>query len=201
MKQEILKHLPREFPWQVHWYNDLPSTNDLLKEMGKAGAPHGTIVIADSQSHGRGRLGRSFHSPAGNGIYLSVLLRPRCKAHALMHLTCAVAVAMCDAVQTATGFRPGVKWINDLVFGSKKLGGILTELHLTGEGDVAFCVIGIGINCKKSPVAQELEHIVLSLEEAIGKEVDRFALMGAMLAALLQMNEACEPSTRQNERP
>lgn len=189
MKQEIMKHLPGNFPWQVHWYNDLPSTNDLLKEMGKAGAPHGTVVIADSQSKGRGRLGRSFLSPAGNGIYLSVLLRPRCKAYALMHLTCAVAVAMCDAVEQVCAFRPGAKWINDLVSGSKKLGGILTEMSLAGDGDVAFCVIGIGINCKKSPVPPELEAIVLSLEEATGKEIDRFALIGAMLTALLEMEQ------------
>ena len=75
-------------------------------------------------------MGRSFHSPEGSGLYFSLILRPNCKPQELMHLTCAVAVAACDAVEALCGSRPQVKWINDLVAGNKKLGGILTELSV-----------------------------------------------------------------------
>ena len=189
MNNEILKHLPGNFPWQVHWYNSLPSTNDLVKELGKDGAPHGTVVIADSQTKGRGRLGRSFHSPAGAGIYLSVLLRPQCHAQQLMHLTCATAVAMCDAVEKACGFRPGAKWINDLVAQNKKLGGILTEMSLNADGTVAWCVIGIGINCKKTAFPAELEDIAISLASVTEEPVDRAGLMAEMILALKEMSD------------
>ena len=100
---------------------------------------------------GRGSRGRRFHSPAGSGVYLSVILRPVCDPGALMHLTCAAATAMCDAVEAACGFRPGIKWTNDLVFGRRKLGGILTELRLDHRGLVDFAIVGIGINCLQGP--------------------------------------------------
>lgn len=188
MKQRIMIHLPEDFPWQVHWFETVPSTNDLLKQWGKEGAAHGSAVIADRQTGGRGRLGRSFHSPAGCGIYLSVLLRPRCNAKDLMHLTCAVATAVCDAVEAVCGFRPGVKWINDLVCGSKKLGGILTELSLDAGGNAEYCVIGIGLNCKKTSLPEDLAHIATSLEDVTGQEPDRFHLIAQILSQLKQMD-------------
>lgn len=190
MKNEILSHLPGDFPWQVHWYDTAPSTNDLLKKWGKEGAVHGTAVIADRQTGGRGRLGRSFHSPAGCGIYLSVLLRPNCKATELMHLTCAAAATVCDAVEAVSGFRPGIKWINDLIAGGKKLGGILTELSLGVDGSVEYCVIGIGINCVKNPFPEELKDIAVSLEEASGLQVDRSRLIAMLLQELHTMSQA-----------
>lgn len=189
MNHEILKHLPGNFPWQVHWYNTLPSTNDLAKEMGKGGAPHGTVILADSQTKGRGRMGRSFHSPAGSGIYLSVLIRPQCHARELMHLTCATAVAVCDAVEAFCALRPGAKWINDLVVQNKKLGGILTEMALNADGSVAWCVIGIGINCQKTAFPDELKDIAISLESVMGAPVDRAGLMAEILRALKDMSE------------
>ena len=126
MKEKILSHLPPAHPWgQTLYYRDtIPSTNTEAKAMAAAGAPHGTVILADSQTAGRGRLGRSFCSPADSGIYMSVILRPACPPAALMHLTCAAGVAVCNAVETAVGIRPGIKWINDLVLRGKKLGGI-----------------------------------------------------------------------------
>ena len=191
MRNKILSHLPADFPWQVHWYEVLPSTNDLLKQWGKDGIAHGTVVIADQQSCGRGRMGRSFHSPAGCGIYLSVLLRPKCKAAQLMHLTCAVATAVCDGVEKCCGFRPGVKWINDLVAENKKLGGILTELGLDPKtGRVSYAVLGIGINCGQieSDFDESIRSMATSARMVLGRPADRDRLIAEMVKSLEKMD-------------
>ena len=148
MKQKILNALSPEYPWadRLHCVAETGSTNDDLKAMAKDGAPHGTVLIAGTQSGGHGRMGRSFHSPEGKGMYLSVILRPGCNPNELMHLTCAAAVAACDAVERSCGLRPGIKWINDLTLAGRKLGGILTELGFGSDGKVSYAVIGIGIN-------------------------------------------------------
>ena len=148
MKNEILKHLeshPRRD--SIHYFDTIDSTNTRAKAMAAQGAPAGTVLIADHQTGGRGRLGRTFLSPAGTGIYMSVILRPNCPPAELMHLTCAAAVAASDAVEKAVGLRPGIKWTNDLVHGNRKLAGILTELGFSPRGTVDWAVIGIGINC------------------------------------------------------
>lgn len=192
MKDLILQTLPGDFPWQnqIHWFDSIDSTNTRAKEMALNGASHGTVLIADRQTGGRGRMGRSFLSPGGVGIYMSVLLRPRCRPEELMHLTCAAAVAMCDAVEQAAGFRPGIKWTNDLVSGGKKLAGILTELGLDASGQVAYAVVGIGINCCQQPedFAPEIRDMAGSLSMIAGKPVSRSALASAMLEALAQMD-------------
>ena len=99
MKEQILSFLPREYPWKdrLFVFPELDSTNNRLKVLASQGAPHGTVLIADRQTGGRGRMGRSFLSPPGVGIYMSILLRPKCAPQELMHLTCAVAAAMCRA--------------------------------------------------------------------------------------------------------
>ena len=149
MREEILSCLSREYPWRelLTYEPSVGSTNDVLKQLARQSAPEGTALVAGHQSTGHGRRGRSFSSPQGMGVYLSLLLRPNCAVAELMHLTCAVGTAMCDAVEKAAGFRPGIKWTNDLVYGRRKLGGILTELILNSQGIVEGCIIGIGINC------------------------------------------------------
>ena len=167
MKDHILTHLTADCPWRdtLCWYEQTDSTNTRAKELAKAGAPHGTVLVAKSQTGGRGRMGRSFLSPIG-GVYLSVILRPGCYPENLMHLTCAVAVAACNAVEEACGVRPSIKWTNDLVSDKKKLGGILTELSLDGKGNVEFAIIGIGINCEKpNDLPAELQDTVTSIQE------------------------------------
>jgi BirA family biotin operon repressor/biotin-[acetyl-CoA-carboxylase] ligase len=198
MKNRLLSVLSSH-PWAnaIHWYDTIDSTNTEAKRLAAAGAPHGTICIADHQTGGRGRMGRSFHSPAGTGLYLSVLLRPECPASELMHLTCATAVAACDAVEHATGLRPGIKWTNDLVWGRKKLGGILTELSLGQDGQVAYAVIGIGINCAQGAAdfPKEIADIVTSLSLCTEKSVDRVAVAAALIDALRYMSaQLQEPS-------
>lgn len=146
MLSEIKKHLPGH-PWRekIQYFDCLDSTNTYAKHLATEGAPEGTVIIADHQTGGRGRLGRSFSSPAGMGIYLSVILRPDCDPAELMHLTCAAGVAAARAIDDP---RIGIKWTNDLVLGKRKLGGILTELSVDPDtGKVDWAVVGIGINC------------------------------------------------------
>lgn len=192
MKEQIISALSPAYPWKAHFhfFPQLDSTNDRLKAMARQGAPHGTVLIADHQTGGHGRMGRSFLSPEGMGIYLSILLRPECAPMELMHLTCAAAVAMCDAVEVSAHFRPGIKWTNDLVSGKQKLGGILTELGLNAKGRVDYAIIGIGINCcqQASDFDPSIRHIAGSLSMVSGRPVDRAAVAAAMMEALQHMD-------------
>ncbi|MBR4862935.1 MAG: biotin--[Oscillospiraceae bacterium] len=196
MKEQILSHITAACPFRdtLHWYSTVDSTNTLGKQLAQQGAPHGTVLIAGQQTGGRGRMGRSFHSPQGHGIYYSLILRPDCKAEELMHLTCAVGTAVCDAVEAVTGRRPGVKWINDLVLGKKKLGGILTELSVAPSGDVAYAVVGIGINCTHSGTdfPPELETVATSLSME-GLCADKAKLCAAMTEALYKLSRELLP--------
>ena len=192
MKETILSLVSPEYPWKDRflWLEETGSTNDDLKALAKQGAPHGTVLIADRQRGGHGRMGRAFHSPGGVGIYFSILLRPQCSPGELMHLTCATAVAMCDAVEAAAGFRPGIKWTNDLVCGKRKLGGILTELGLSAKGTVDYVIIGIGINCcqKEEDFAPDIRGIAASLSMVTEKEIDRARVAAAMMDSLYKMD-------------
>lgn len=192
MIESISNEIPAECPWRdtLYWYDAIDSTNTRAKVLAREGAPQGTVVIAGSQSAGRGRLGRSFHSPRGLGIYLSVILRPQCPPSDLMHLTCAVGVAMCDAVEAAAGVRPGIKWINDLVLENKKLGGILTELSVDSTtGLTEYAIVGIGINCRHrtEDFPPELCSMATSLE-LCGYQAQLQTLSAEMVIALERMN-------------
>jgi len=191
MRDTILSLLPPGYPWgqELIYFPEISSTNTRLKELARAGAPEGTALIALRQTGGRGRMGRSFQSEEG-GVYLSLLLRPGCRPEELMHLTCAVAVAMCDAVEMTCGLRPGIKWTNDLVCGKRKLGGILTELGFDGAGNIAWCVLGIGINCTQSrdDFLPELRDMAASLSMVIGRPVSPAALAAGMLEKLHEMS-------------
>ncbi len=193
MKHDILSHLSPQYPWgeKLTYLPETDSTNNQLKLLARQGAPQGTALVAGHQTGGRGRKGRSFFSPEGVGIYLSILLRPRCDASQLMHLTCATAVAMCDAVQSVTGQRPGIKWTNDIVCRKRKLAGILTELGFTSQGELDYAVIGIGINCRQQPAdfPPEIREMAGSLAMMSGKEIDRAQVAAAMLSALFRMSE------------
>ena len=187
MRETILSLLPPDYPWgqELIYYPEIESTNTELKRLAGAGAPEGTTLIALRQTGGRGRMGRSFQSEEG-GVYLSLLLRPNCRAEELMHLTCAVATAMCNAVEETCGLLPGIKWTNDLVYGKQKLGGILTELGFDRRGNVEWCILGIGINCaqKKEDFSPELRSMAASLSMVTGKPVSSALLAAKMLKNL-----------------
>jgi len=192
MRTEIQNRIPAECPWRdtLYWYDSIDSTNLKARELAAAGAPQGTTVIAGQQTAGRGRMGRSFSSPEGMGVYLSLILRPACKPEQLMHLTCAVAVAVCHALERTAGIRPGIKWINDLVLEKRKLGGILTELSISPTtGLVDYAIVGIGINClqETEDFPQELQSIATSLRLATGKAIPPESVAAAMVEKLADM--------------
>ncbi len=181
MKNEMLSLLPPDYTWgeSVYYLKEVDSTSTYAKSLAQNGAPEGTAVIAKRQTGGRGRMGRSFHSPAG-GLYMTVILRPACKAEALMHLTCAIGVAAANAVYAVSGIRPGLKWINDLTVGTKKVGGILVEMSLKPDGFVDYALVGIGINCRDD-IAPELSEIATALDRETGREISPAALAAALL--------------------
>ena len=191
MTDKIRTYLNAECPWAdtLHWCSTINSTNTRAKELARNGAPQGTVLIAGHQTGGRGRMGRTFQSPEGMGVYLSLILRPGCKPEELMHLTCATGVAMAGAVEKVSGIRPGLKWINDLVVGSKKLGGILVEMSVD-KGLVDYAVIGIGINCLQKPgdFHPDIAELATSLSLEAGKNIPPEALAAAMVEALWKMS-------------
>lgn len=193
MKEQILSMLAPGHPWGKHifYYDCVDSTNNLAKAKAAQGCPHGTVILAGKQTGGRGRLGRSFASPAGMGVYLSVILRYPCAPSRLMHLTCAAAVAVRDAMIAEAGIVPGIKWINDLVWEGRKIAGILTELSLNPHsGDVDFAIIGIGVNCRQSAgdFPLELREKAASLSMAAGRSVDPCAIAAAIIQHLYSMD-------------
>lgn len=193
MKERILSFLPPEHPWQQNLicFDSIGSTNDFAKEIAKQNAPEGTVIVASSQTAGRGRLGRSFHAPAGLGLYFSLIIRPMCRPEQLLHLTCAAAVAVCQACELCTGFRPRIKWTNDLVAGNQKLGGILTELSVSSKtGLVEWAVIGIGINCRhhKQDFPPELQDMACSMLQVTGKDTDPAHLAACLIQSFWGIN-------------
>lgn len=162
------------------------STNTYAKALAARRAPHGTVVIADQQTAGRGRMGRSFSSPKGLGLYCSVILRLPIPPDRSVHLTILAAEAARRAVLEITGVDTGIKWINDLVFDRKKLCGILTETAVSSPDRLDYAVIGVGVNCDQLAAdfpPQILEQAV-SLRQVTGRETDRAALAAALIRHL-----------------
>ncbi len=168
----------------------IDSTNNYAKKLAEGDAPHGTVILTEQQTGGRGRQGKSFSSPAGKGLYLSVLLRPDLPPMEVVNLTAWTAVAVCDAIEEVIGERPGIKWTNDIILHNKKLCGILTEMGLEAEsGQLQYVVAGIGINVSQTEEdwGEELSPIAISLEQALGRSVRRADLAAAVIRCLDRM--------------
>lgn len=161
---------------QIVFYEITDSTNVRAKELAEQGAGQGTLVVAEAQTAGRGRSGRSWLSPAGSNLYFSLLLRPDCPVDCAPMLTLVMALAVSEAIGEVCGVNAGIKWPNDLVAEQKKLAGILTEMSLLGRS-MQYVVIGVGINVKKQNFPPELETRAVSLEEAAGRYVSRKQLL------------------------
>lgn len=176
---------------EVLWYDTIDSTNDELKRRAVQGTAAGTVIAADCQTGGRGRRGRTFRSPAGKGLYLSAAFSPRCAASELSAVTAWTAVAVCNAVETVCGVRPGIKWPNDLVLNGKKLGGILTESLFLVPGE-PLVILGIGLNLSQSAAdfGPELRDMAVSLSQALGAAPDRRTLLAAVLQELERLCRA-----------
>ncbi|MBR3641734.1 MAG: biotin--[Oscillibacter sp.] len=162
-------------------FDELDSTNTYLKTHWEL--PDGTAVIADCQSAGRGRLSRTFLSPAGKGLYLSVLFRTPLPEDALLSLTALAGVAAARAIEDVSGLAVGIKWPNDLHLGGKKCAGILAERCVMGETSAAVVGIGINVSQTAEDFPGDLAETAVSLCAA-GAEVDRAALAAALLREL-----------------
>lgn len=149
--QSILKYLPPELSdIRLVVYPSLDSTNTRIKEYAAQGEPEGLVVIAQEQSLGRGRMGRSFYSPPASGIYISILLRPGFSAQDSLFLTTAAAVAAAESIEAVSGYKTEIKWVNDVFCHGKKVCGILTEAAMDAESDrLEYAVTGIGINVRE----------------------------------------------------
>lgn len=140
---------------------EVTSTNTVLKEMAKNGAVHGTVLIADSQSGGRGRMGRSFYSPENTGIYMSVLLRKDFGDNPTL-ITTLAAVAVMKAIEKVTSEKPRVKWVNDVLLNGKKVCGILSEGSFSGK-NIEYMIVGIGVNVDTAVFPEEIRDIAGSV--------------------------------------
>lgn len=195
-KGYLLANRPdRLYPWEVakglstrfigkriEYYDSLSSTNGRAKEILTEAPAEGSIIIAEEQTGGKGRLGRSWFSPPGTGIWLSVILKPQLPPVELPKLTLVAAVALSKAIQEELNRRPPVKWPNDLYLEGRKISGILTEL--SGEmGRVEYLILGVGINVNQEicDFPAELREKAASLRIITGKGVDRLSLLQAYL--------------------
>lgn len=160
---------------ELAFYDSLGSTNVEAKRLAEEGAKEGTLVVADAQTAGRGRRGRSWQSPPSVNLYFTLLLTPKFSPNLAPMLTLVMAMAVREAVEELTGVPTGIKWPNDIVINGKKAVGILTEMSVQGEY-IQHVVIGVGINVGKQTFPKELIHAV-SLEEAAGKGLSRAALL------------------------
>jgi BirA family biotin operon repressor/biotin-[acetyl-CoA-carboxylase] ligase len=153
---------------------EVGSTNDRILAAARDGAPEGLAIIADRQTAGRGRLGRAWASPAGMGLYTSILLRPTPGASRAPLLTLVAGLSVSEALQAVAGISPRLKWPNDLVVDGKKLAGILAETA-SAEGRVSYVVVGIGINVghESRDLPEELRATATSLRLATGREIPR----------------------------
>lgn len=168
----------------------IDSTNTECKRRAMAGDPEGLVVLAEEQTGGRGRLGRTFQSPKGCGLYLSALLRPDLPPGEVVDFTAWVAVAVCDGIEAACGVRPRIKWTNDIVLNGKKLVGILTELGLESEtNSLQYLVTGIGINVNHRPedFGEDIRDMATSLAQELGHPVRRAVLAAEIIRALDRM--------------
>ena len=165
-------------------YRSIGSTNDVAKELASQGATEGTLVIADEQTVGKGRLGRHWLAPPGTSLLTSLIFRPDLAVHQAQRLTMICSLAVVEAIETVTGLAAAIKWPNDIMVQGKKAGGILTELGATG-GRLHYAVVGLGLNVNLDFEAVEamrdLAATSTSLSQELGREVSRLALLWMIL--------------------
>jgi BirA family biotin operon repressor/biotin-[acetyl-CoA-carboxylase] ligase len=163
---------------KIYYFQESASTMDIAMQQGMNDAPEGTIVLAETQTKGRGRLGREWFSPKYKGIYLSLLLRPKISLQQASILTLLAAVSVCEAIKEITGLNAQIKWPNDILIHQKKLGGILTELSAETD-EVRFVIIGIGINVNNDK--KTLPDGATSLKEQKKVNINRITLLQEIL--------------------
>ncbi|NLI90026.1 MAG: biotin--[acetyl-CoA-carboxylase] ligase [Epulopiscium sp.] len=160
------------FGKEIYRYEEVTSTNEVARNMAKEGASEGLVVIADSQNKGRGRLGRSWQSPKGQGVWMSVITRPQIQVQDIPAITLITGLAVCKAIRQTTSLPAYIKWPNDIVVDGKKVCGILTQM--SGDASkINYVIIGIGINVNIESFPEELEEVATSLKIEGGQNYDR----------------------------
>lgn len=157
---------------KIIYYTQLDSTNTEITRLAEQGAAHGTVVVADAQTAGKGRRGRAWESPAGQNIYMSILLRPNCVPDRAPMLTLIMAYSVAKVIRQLGFSDVQIKWPNDLVMSGKKICGILTEMQLN-DTDIDYVVVGVGINVNTSEFPEELKETATSLYLQSGRVIDR----------------------------
>lgn len=165
----------------LYFYPETDSTNDRIRALAAEGAPGGTLALAERQTAGRGRRGRAWQAEPGDGIWMSLLLRPQIAPERASVLTLLAGLALTEAIAAETGLQPGLKWPNDILLNGRKLVGILTEMDADMER-IHSVTIGMGINVRTKAFPPELQKIATSLFLESGREFDRAALAAAILA-------------------
>jgi BirA family biotin operon repressor/biotin-[acetyl-CoA-carboxylase] ligase len=168
------------FGKRIYHFFKTDSTNRVALELGHAGEPEGTVVLAEEQTAGRGRAGRVWHSDRAVGIYVTVLLRPRLAPVQAPLLTMMAGLSARSAVQAVTGLTVDLKWPNDLLLNGKKTGGILTEMHAE-PGQIRFVIVGIGLNVNQEKLPGALADTATSLRVETGKSQSRMELLVRLL--------------------
>lgn len=178
------------FGQQMELLDSTTSTQEDARRLAEAGAPEGTVVIAEEQTGGRGRMGKKFYSPYGKGIWMSIVLRPTQPLHLTQQLTLLAGVAVRRAILKTTGVEAGIKWPNDLLIEGKKVCGILLE-SATEDDRVRYCIAGIGIsaNLREEDYPDELKSIATSLRITSGQNADRNELIGSILNEMESLYE------------
>jgi BirA family biotin operon repressor/biotin-[acetyl-CoA-carboxylase] ligase len=161
MKEKILQNLDAECPWRgtLHWYSTIDSTNTRAKAMARDGAPHGTVLIASHQTGGRGRMGRSFFSTDNKGVYMTVVFKAP-EDDAFLRITAISAVCAVESIKELFGISTEIKWVNDIIYKSKKVAGILAESFVVG--DERYVAVGFGINLY-TQIPDDLRDIAISI--------------------------------------
>ena len=170
---------------KIDVFKTIDSTNNFAKSLAQLGAEHGTTVISEVQTQGKGRMGKNFYSPLGMGIYMSVIIRPKLSVeHSLLITSCA-AVAVAEAIEKVSGIDCKIKWVNDIYAGNKKLCGILTEASVDVEqGGLEYAVVGIGLNVQNVTFPKNVADIATSIKLETNENVSRSLLAAEILNCL-----------------
>ena len=168
---------------RIHHFFKTESTNTLGMQAGHAGEPHGTLLIAEEQTAGRGRAGRKWISEKSSSIHVTVLLRPKLSPMLAPVVTIAAGLAVRDAIFEQTSLRPDLRWPNDVLLGGRKIAGILTEMHAEPDR-VRFVIVGIGVNVNQARMPEEITAVATSLRMETGRQHARIELLARLLRAL-----------------
>ncbi|MCS7286994.1 MAG: biotin--[acetyl-CoA-carboxylase] ligase [Anaerolineae bacterium] len=171
---------------RVYYFRTVTSTQDEAKRLAEAGAPEGTVVLAEEQTAGRGRLGRTWISPVGSSILMSVIFRPPLLPQQAHRLTMIASLSIAEAIESLTPLKVKIKWPNDILIAGKKAGGILTEIRAL-EDRILYAIVGVGLNVNvkisDSPLSP-LAPYATSLSDELGYELPRFTLLQEILLRL-----------------